>query len=115
MRRALLIIVSFFVLATGFMLGAEAKRRAKPAPAAGPDCKTDADCVAVPDDCCSCNMGGKQRAIPKKQKADYEKDRKKRCADTSCTAMMSEDPSCAQRPFCGAGICELGEAPAPAP
>ena len=52
---------------------------------------------------------GKARAIPKKQKDTYEKDRKKRCAETACTEMMSEDPSCTQVPFCGAGICELGE------
>jgi hypothetical protein len=73
------------------------------------DCKTDKDCVIVADDCCPCNQGGKARAIPKKQKDTYEKDRKKRCADTACTEMMSTDPTCAQEPFCGAGICELGE------
>jgi hypothetical protein len=72
------------------------------------DCKTDADCVLVPDDCCPCSQGGKQHAIPKKQKETYEKERKKRCTDTACTEMMSDDPSCSQHPFCGAGICELG-------
>ena len=55
------------------------------------------------DDCCPCSQGGKARAIPKKQKDTYEKDRKKRCADTACTEMMSTDPSCSQEPFCGAG------------
>jgi hypothetical protein len=73
------------------------------------DCKTDRDCVAVPDDCCPCSQGGKQHAIPKKEQAAYEKDRKKRCAGTTCTEQMSTDPSCAQKPFCGAGICELGD------
>ena len=83
----------------------------KRAPAAdnSRDCKTDKDCVVVADDCCPCSQGGKARAIPKKQKDAYEKDRKKRCADTACTEMMSTDPSCSQEPFCGAGICELGE------
>ena len=33
-----------------------------------------------------------------------EKDRKKRCADTACTEMMSDDPSCSQVPFCG--VCQ---------
>lgn len=75
------------------------------------DCKVDRDCVLVVDDCCPCNQGGKQRAIPKKDKATYEKDRKKRCAGTVCTEMMSDDPSCTQVPFCGAGICELGAPP----
>jgi hypothetical protein len=64
--------------------------------------------VLVPDDCCPCSQGGKQHAIPKKQKETYEKERKKRCTDTACTEMMSDDPSCSQHPFCGAGICELG-------
>jgi hypothetical protein len=97
---------------------AEAKRghSAKAAPSSAPDCKKDTDCVLVPDDCCSCNQGGKARAIPKKQKDAYEKERKKRCAGTECIEMMSEDPSCTQHPFCGAGICELGDSsdnPAP--
>jgi hypothetical protein len=80
------------------------------APAAGAaDCKTDADCALVVDDCCPCSEGGKQRAIPKKEKAAYEKDRHKRCAGTMCTEAVSQDPTCSQRAFCGAGICELGE------
>jgi len=96
----------------GSML-AEAKRGGggKKAPADNRDCKTDKDCVVVADDCCPCSQGGKARAIPKKQLDTYEKDRKKRCADTACTEMMSDDPSCAQVPFCGVGICELGDPP----
>jgi ribosomal protein L32 len=105
---AALVVVALIL---GLTLGAEAKRTHKPkaAPAAAADCKTDADCVLVPDDCCSCNHGGKQRAIPKKQKDTYEKDRKKRCADTQCMEMMSQDPSCSQHAFCAAGICELSD------
>jgi hypothetical protein len=95
----------------GGSMFAEAKKGGgKRAPAAdNRDCKTDKDCVVVADDCCPCSQGGKARAIPKKQKDAYEKDRKKRCAETACTEMMSTDPSCSQEPFCGAGICELGE------
>jgi hypothetical protein len=94
---------------------AEAKRGHAKAPAASADdCKKDAECVAVVDDCCPCSQGGKQRAIPKKEKAAYEKDRHKRCAGTACADVMSEDASCAQRPFCAAGICELGDVPADA-
>ena len=93
--------------------GAEAKRgRARAAKAETVDCKKDADCVAVVDDCCPCSEGGKQRAIPKKEKATYEKDRQKRCAGTACTEVMSQDTTCAEKPFCAAGICELGEAAA---
>jgi hypothetical protein len=86
----------------------KASGKAKAAPAATEDCKVDKDCVLVAEDCCPCSQGGKQRAIPKKQKDAYEKDRKKRCADTACTEAMSDDPSCTQQPICGAGICELG-------
>jgi hypothetical protein len=109
-QRGSLVLASLLIALFGFGLGAEAKRarRAKPAPAATGDCKTDADCVLVPDDCCTCEQGGKQHAIPKKQKDGYEKDRKKRCAKTECIEMMSQDPSCSQHAFCGAGICELG-------
>ena len=94
---------------------AEAKRGRAKAPATGTsDCKKDSDCVAVADDCCPCSEGGKQHAIPKKEKAGYEKERHKRCQGTACTEVMSQDASCAQRPFCAAGICELGEPPADA-
>jgi hypothetical protein len=88
-------------------------KKGKKAPASTADCKTDKDCILVPEDCCPCSEGGKQRAIPKKEKDSYEKDRKKRCADTACTEQVSTDPSCSQTAFCGAGICELGgDAPA---
>jgi hypothetical protein len=98
------------------MFAEAAKKSAKghaKAPASTDDCKTDKDCVLVIDDCCSCEQGGKQRAIPKKQKDAYEKDRKKRCADAACTDVMSTDPSCSAKPFCGAGICELGDSASP--
>jgi hypothetical protein len=98
----------------GVSVRSDAKKGRAKAPAQTEDCKSDKDCVLVADDCCSCAEGGKQRAIPKKQKDAYEKERKKRCGDTACTEMVSTDPSCSQRPFCGAGICELGDAPADA-
>jgi hypothetical protein len=102
-----------------FLAQAKKAKHSKTAPASTADCKTDKDCVLVPEDCCPCSEGGKQRAIPKKEKESYEKDRKKRCADTACTEAVSTDPTCTQTPFCGAGICELGgDAPAadaPAP
>jgi hypothetical protein len=109
--RFLLIVAVLGGATVGVSMVAEAKKGGgKRAPAAdNRDCKTDKDCVMVADDCCPCSQGGKARAIPKKQKDTYEKDRKKRCADTACTEMMSTDPTCAQEPFCGAGICELGE------
>ncbi len=112
---SVLALIASLVVALGWSTLTEAKRgrrKAAPAVSGAADCKVDRDCILVQDDCCPCSQGGKQRAIPKKNKAAYEKDRKKRCtADTVCTEMMSQDPSCSQVPFCGAGICELGAPP----
>jgi hypothetical protein len=113
--------MTLFASLVGFVVGggvrsptAEAKRArgGKAAPVGSVDCKSDKDCALVADDCCSCSQGGKQHAIPKKEKDAYEKDRKKRCKETQCIDMMSQDPTCTQQPFCAAGICELGDAPA---
>ena len=113
--RILFALTALGVASFGVPFLAQAKRTKK-APASTADCKTDKDCVLVAEDCCPCSEGGKQRAIPKKEKDSYEKDRKKRCADTACTESVSTDPTCTQTPFCGAGICELGgDAPAAAP
>lgn len=112
--RALAALLTLAFVLGGSMLVAEAKKggkagKRKAEPAGTADCKTDADCVVVTDECCSCNQGGKQRAIPKKEKDAYEKDRRKRCTDTACTEMMSQDPTCTQHAMCAAGICELGD------
>ena len=115
-KRMSLIVASVAIV--GLLLGgsflAQAKR-ARKAPAATEDCKKDTDCVVVPDDCCSCNEGGKQHAIPKRDKESYEKARKQRCAAQACAEVMSQDPSCSKRAFCGAGICELEDPPAQKP
>lgn len=106
----LLIVVGAASLGGALSVEAKRARGKTKAPAAeAADCKTDSDCVAVPDDCCSCNEGGKQRAIPKKEQAAYDKERRKRCKETMCTEVMSQDATCSQRPSCLAGICELGE------
>ena len=107
-----MIVVTILSGATiGVSMLAEAKKGGggKRAPADTRDCKTDRDCVIVADDCCPCSQGGKQHAIPKKAQSAYEKDRRKRCSDSVCTEVMSQDLTCAQHPFCGAGICELAD------
>jgi hypothetical protein len=77
--------------------------------AAASACQVDSDCVLVPDDCCGCTGGGKQRALPKKDKAGFERARQARCADTLCPAVMSQDPSCAATSaVCKEGKCTLG-------
>jgi hypothetical protein len=106
------VVIAVAAAGFGLSFAAEAAKKTKGKGKADTvDCKTDKDCVAVTDECCSCNQGGKQRAIPKKQMEAYEKDRKKRCTDAACTEMMSTDPSCSQQPFCAAGICELTDPP----
>ena len=101
--------------AGGFRAAEARKAKARAPKADAVDCKKDSDCIVVVDECCPCSQGGKQRAIPKKQKDSYEKDRKKRCTDTACTEMVSTDPTCSQVAMCAAGICELGDAPAATP
>jgi hypothetical protein len=110
-RASQLVLLTALALGAALLgaSGAEAKRARAKASAESVDCKKDADCVAVVDDCCPCSEGGKQRAIPKKGQASYEKDRRKRCEGTACTEVMSQDATCSQKPFCAAGICELGD------
>ena len=77
--------------------------------AAASACQVDSDCVLGPDDCCGCTGGGKQRALPRKDKAGFERARQARCADTLCPAVMSQDPSCAATSaVCKEGKCTLG-------
>jgi hypothetical protein len=90
----------------GFYAQAKPAKGAVTAPAV--QCKKDQDCVAVPDDCCSCTTGGRMRALPRKEKASYDKGRKKECQGIMCTEVMSQDPSCSQTPVCDAGVCKMG-------
>jgi hypothetical protein len=76
---------------------------------AGPVCRSNADCVLVAEDCCGCTGGGKQKAVPRKEKASHERARQARCAGTLCPAVMSQDPSCsATSAVCKEGQCALG-------
>jgi hypothetical protein len=86
--------------------GAPHKAKAKPATA---ECHMDSDCILVPDGCCGCNEGGKQRGIPAAARDGYEKKRKTACRSSACPALMSEDPSCVTgHAVCKAGKCALG-------
>jgi hypothetical protein len=73
------------------------------------ECHEDADCVLVTDGCCSCNEGGKQRAIPKNARDAYEKKRQGMCKKTMCPQLMSEDQSCVGRAVCKEKTCALGQ------
>ena len=77
--------------------------------ASAPACHVDSDCVLVPEDCCGCQAGGKQKALPKKDRARYQRAREAHCTDTLCAAVISQDPSCAATSaVCKEGQCTLG-------
>lgn len=86
-------------------------KAASPAPKDDPKqtaCKSDADCVAIPADCCGCSAGGTQVAVAKADKAKTMAARAKSCgATTACITMLSTDPSCAKKAACEKARCVL--------
>jgi hypothetical protein len=76
---------------------------------AAPDCETDSDCVLMPEGCCGCNEGGKQKAVPAKGSEKLETKRKSGCKQTMCSQMISQDPSCSSRAVCKENRCVLGQ------
>jgi hypothetical protein len=97
MRIVVGALIALVVLAAG--LGRAESKNKRSA------CKVDADCTLVPADCCGCGGGGKQKAIPAREKASHERARQARCADTLCAAVISEDSSCAA----AAAVCKEGQ------
>jgi hypothetical protein len=93
-------------------LGAAAKGPIALVPDKKSECKTAADCVVEPAECCDCANGGKQHAIPKSRAAASKAARAKRCVDVACTMMLSTDPTCGMRPDCVAGACAMIKTPA---
>src|SRR4051812_2587343 len=82
----------------------------KKKPPAKPECKTAADCVVEPLDCCDCANGGKQHAVAKKVAAASKAARAEKCKGKMCTMMLSTDPSCGERAACVDGACVMGAA-----
>src|SRR5690242_21504731 len=41
-----------------------------------PECATDTDCVRAPADCCGCELGGNDTAVPASRLAEHQADRK---------------------------------------
>jgi hypothetical protein len=110
-KRWVIALCAFFLAGAVLGTSVEGKpRRGKGKRAlAGDMCRTDVDCALVTDGCCSCNEGGKQRAVAAKSRRAYEKRRREVCKQIMCPALMSEDPSCvAPRAVCKDGICALG-------
>jgi len=85
-------------------MAAATVEKKKPAKA---ECKTAADCVVEPVECCDCANGGKQHAIAKKHAAASKAARAEKCKAKMCTMMLSTDPSCGQRADCVDGQCVM--------
>jgi hypothetical protein len=103
------IVWKMALVVTAAMLPAGAGLSGAAGKAANPACRVNAECVLVAEDCCGCTGGGKQKAIPRKDKDSYERARQARCAGTLCPAIMSQDRSCsASFAICKEGQCTLG-------
>jgi len=77
--------------------------------AGAPECKTAADCVVLPVECCDCANGGKQHAVSKKVAAATKAARAQKCKTAVCTMMFSTDPTCGMRASCVAGQCAMAK------
>jgi hypothetical protein len=97
------------VVGACLLAGAPAHGRPKKAPPDTAECHEDTDCMLVPEGCCGCNEGGKQRAIPRKARDGYEKKRQVICKKTMCPQLMSEDPSCVGRAVCKEKTCAVSQ------
>ncbi len=71
------------------------------------ECSSDSDCAETDEDCCSCKEGGKKIAVAKKSLKALKEARLDECADIMCLQMISNDPSCKQKPKCVGGQCLL--------
>ena len=63
-----IVVVGWYAEATPAKAGAKTDGKTGGADPAAVQCKKDQDCVAVPDDCCSCTSGGRLRALPRREK-----------------------------------------------
>jgi hypothetical protein len=81
------------------------------APATPPACTKDLDCVESRADCCGCERGGNNTAVPATSRASYDAalgcTGNESCPEVS-TCVVEETPQCAQ------GKCKLIAGPLPA-
>jgi hypothetical protein len=103
-----MLVVLVVGVAACLAVGGPAEGKAKKAAPDTAECKTDEDCVLVTDGCCGCHEAGKQRAIPKRARDNYEKKRQSICKKTMCPQLMSEDATCESRAVCKEKVCALG-------
>lgn len=82
---------------------------ANPDPSApASECQVDADCVQVPADCCGCDQGGADTAVPAAEAVGFS-DSLGCSGEGTCPGVNVCDAS--QMPRCSAGECVLAAAP----
>jgi len=74
---------------------------------AKPECSKNSECVSVAKGCCSCNSGGKNKAITTKQQAQWLAKLQQQCRSTICPSVISNDASCSAMAVCLNGKCQL--------
>ncbi len=85
-------------------------------PSTMPDCAVDADCTRVREDCCGCDSGGEDTAVPVADAASF--DQALMCSSSpACPGQGNlSEPTCAAafEPRCVRGTCALLDATMPA-
>lgn len=70
-------------------------------------CKSDYECISVPDGSCHCGNSGKATAINKAKEVEWEEKRVREYPGQICLTMPSNDPSCRATPRCIRNACRL--------
>jgi len=52
-------------------------------------CRVDNDCVKQQVTCCSCNMGGREECMAKKEAKEWKDRLSKNCGEVLCTALYA--------------------------
>ncbi|MAH03255.1 hypothetical protein CMI39_00515 [Candidatus Pacearchaeota archaeon] len=55
------------------------------------ECQTDSDCIKVQTTCCSCNSGGKEMCVSKKEVGFYERQLENCSKNSVCIALYACD------------------------
>ena len=69
-------------------------------------CRSDSDCVIVNDGCCSCESGGKAKAVDHTSVLQWQQTQLE-CDLNLCNGSQSADPSCSKKARCVNNTCQL--------
>lgn len=71
-------------------------------------CQIDQDCIAMIDECCACDQGGKKRAINRKYYSYWLDKQADGCYFTHCPSYESTDLTCTKlEPKCVNNRCQM--------